>query len=139
MTSGRDDKTGGPAAPPGEGDLFTSEDIFGDMLDDAGRDRSAGPPPAPRAAGARKSPIKVKVGEAGAARKATPLSTPGDDGALPDDVAALSRCVLRAESGRPKPGSETLPPVPRDRDPGASVRSARARPARNRTPWSRTC
>ena len=116
MTSGRDDKTGGPAAPPGEGDLLTSEDIFGDMLDDAGRDRSAGPPPAPRAAGARKSPIKVKVGEAGATRKATPLSSPGDDGALPEDVAALLDAFSEPKAA-PKPGSETLPPVPRDREP----------------------
>jgi hypothetical protein len=117
MTSGRDDKTGGPAAPPGEGDLFTSEDIFGDMLDDAGRDRSAGPLPAPRAASARKSPIKVKVGEAGPARKATPLSTPGEDGALPDDVAALLDAFSEPRAAAPKPGSETLPPVPRDRAP----------------------
>ena len=66
MTSGRDDKTGRPAAPPGEGDL-TSEDIFGDMLDDAGSARPAGPAPARGAAGARKTPIKVKLGEPGAA------------------------------------------------------------------------
>ncbi len=117
MTSGRDDKTGGPAAPPGEGDLLTSEDIFGDMLDNAGRDRSAGPPPAPRAPGARKSPIKVKVGEAGAARKATPLSTPGEDGALPDDVAALLDAFSEPKAAAAKPGSETLPPVPRDHAP----------------------
>ena len=78
---------------------------------------SAGPPPAPRAASARKSPIKVKVGEAGAARKSTPLSTPGDDGALPDDVAALLDAFSEPKAAAPKPGSETLPPVPRDRAP----------------------
>jgi serine/threonine protein kinase len=89
MTSGRDDKTGGPAAGPGEGDLLTSEDIFGDMLDDAGRDRSSGPPPAPTATPGRKTPIRVKVGDQAAARKSTPLSSPATDGALPDDVAAL--------------------------------------------------
>jgi serine/threonine protein kinase len=121
MTSGRDDKPGGPA-PPGEGDLLTSEDIFGDMLDDAGRDRTAGAPPAPRT-GARKSPIKVKVGEPGPARKATPLSTPGDGGALPEDVAALLDAFSEPgaapakPAARPKPGSETLPPVARERPP----------------------
>jgi serine/threonine protein kinase len=124
MTSGRDDKPGGPAAPPGEGDLLTSEDIFGDMLDDGGRDRPAGAPPASRAAGARKSPIKVKVGESGQSRKTTPLSTPGEAGALPDDVAALldafsepGAAAAKPVAARPKPGSETLPPVSRERNP----------------------
>ena len=102
MTSGRDDDRG-PSAPPGESDLLTSEDIFGDMLD-AGGDRSAAPAPAPAkapAAAARKSPIKVKLGVTGpgggmaaappASRKATPLTTPGTGAALPDDVAARPR------------------------------------------------
>ena len=117
MTSGRDDKTGGPAAPPGEGDLLSSEDIFGDMLDDAGRDRSAGAPPAPRAAGARKSPIKVKVGEPGPTRKTTPLSTPGD-GALPDDVAALLDAFSEPGAAGRNPAVEAVPParVPRGMD-----------------------
>ena len=65
MTSGRDDKSGGPAGRPGEGDLLTSEDIFGDMLDETGRDKASGPPPAPPPAAARKAPIRVKVGDAG--------------------------------------------------------------------------
>src|SRR5688572_13569016 len=126
MTSGRDDKTGGPAVPPGEGDLLTSEDIFGDMLDDAGRDRSAGALPASRAAGTRKSPIKVKVGEPAQVPKATPLSTPGGGGALPEDVAALLDAFSETGAAAPKPGSETLPPVPRD---GAPARPT-APPAR---------
>ena len=129
MTSGRDNKTGGPAAPPGEGDLLTSEDIFGDMLDDAGRDRSAGAVPASRAAGTRKSPIKVKVGEPAQASKTTPLSTPGGGGALPEDVAALLDAFSEPGAAGPKPGSETLPPAPRD---GAPARPASppARPPR---------
>ncbi len=118
MTSGRDNKTGGPAAPPGEGDLLTSEDIFGDMLDDAGRDRSTGALPAPRATGARKSPIRIRVGEPGPARKTTPLSSPGDDGALPDDVAALLDAFSEPGAAGPKPGAEPAPParVPRGMD-----------------------
>ena len=122
MTSGRDDKPRGPAAPPAEGDLLTSEDIFGDMLDDADRDRGAAAgPPASRAAGARKSPIKVKLGDAGPARKSTPLSTPGKDGALPDDVAALLDAFSEPGAAAPKPepappkrapGRDTIPPTP---------------------------
>ena len=95
MTS-RDNKTGGPAAPPGEGDLLTSEDIFGDMLDDAGRDRSAGALPAPRAAGARKSPIKVKVGGPGPTPKTTPCRPP----------ATAVRCPTTRQAARCLPSLE---------------------------------
>jgi len=113
MTSGRDDKTGGPAQPPGEGDLLTSEDIFGDMLDDAGRERASGPAPAPaRPPAKRSAPIKVRLAASGPARKATPLSTPGDGGALPDDVAALLDAF--AEPGAPAPEPRTPPAPPRE-------------------------
>ena len=112
MTSGRDDKTGGPASPPGEGDLLTSEDIFGDMLDEAGRDRAAGPAPAARTPAKRSAPIKVRVTGAGAARKATPLSSPGQSDALPDDVAALLD-VFGETPAEPKPS----PAPPRETAP----------------------
>jgi len=93
MTSGRDDDRGSP----GESDLLTSEDLFGDMLDEAGREGKAGTkaaPPAPPAAAARSAPIKVKLGvptPGGAPVKTKargPLSS-GTGDALPDDVAAL--------------------------------------------------
>src|SRR5688572_18046753 len=114
MTSGRDDKTGGPASPPGEGDLLTSEDIFGDMLDDAGRDRSAGPPPAARTPAARTAPIKVRVTGAAPGRKATPLSSPGQSEGLPDDVAALLDVF-----GEAAPEARPAPSPPRDPAPAA--------------------
>src|SRR5688572_26315161 len=112
MTSGRDDKTGGPASPPGEGDLLTSEDIFGDMLD-AGRDRSAAPAPAARKAGTRTAPIKVRVPGAAPARKSTPLSSPGQGGALPDDVAALLDVFgeVAPEAPSPAPPRDGAPPA----------------------------
>src|SRR5687767_9312496 len=120
MTSGRDDKTGAPAPPPGDGDLLTSEDIFGDMLDDAGRDRPASPP-GPRAAGTRRAPIKVKVGGTGPARKATPLSTPGEGGALPEDVAALLDVFAEPNASGPDPKS--APRAPQDRPPTPPARA----------------
>jgi len=100
MTSRRNDKT---APPPTAGeesapnDLLTSEDLFGDLVDESPSPSSARKP-APSAAGGssvsssppRKGPIKVQVAEPGAARKASPLATPRQTGEkLPEDVAAL--------------------------------------------------
>ena len=94
MASGRDDDRSGS---PNDSDLLTSEDLFGDMLDETGRDRPA--PSAPAPAPPRSAPIKVKLGvpDGGALPKAaapskgrTPLAGAGKPGdALPDDVAAL--------------------------------------------------
>jgi serine/threonine protein kinase len=88
------------------------------MLDNGGRERPAGPAPARGAAGARKTPIKVKLGEPGAASKTTPLSTPSADGALPDDVAALLDAFSEPGAPAPKSVPETAPParVPRRMD-----------------------
>src|ERR1700704_6368211 len=90
MTIRRPDKT---AAPPKDQDgsaapdLFTSEDLFGEMVD---------APPAPNARPAApnlanlKGPIKVQVSEPGVPHKSSPLSSPPAPGEkLPEDVAAL--------------------------------------------------
>ncbi len=120
MTSGRDDDTGGPARPPGEGDLLTSEDIFGDMLDDTGRDRAAVRPPATAPPATRKSPIRVKVGDPGPGRRPTPLSSPSGDGDLPEDVAALLDAFSEpgaAAPSNPRPAAPAENPPARARAP----------------------
>jgi serine/threonine protein kinase len=111
------------------------------MLDDAGRDRSAGPPPKPAAAAARKSPIRVKVGDAAQGRKPTPLSSPAADGALPDDVAALLDAFSEpgAAPAEPRPAPERPPvrpaaPAPRGMDSMVEDLLSLGKPQAPRTP-----
>ena len=106
MTTRRNDKRAD--APPKDEDqsatpeLLTSDDLFGDMVDE----KAAPRPPAGAAPVARKGPIKVQVSEPGAARKNSPLASPSRAGEkLPDDVAALldafsepAESALRAEA-----------------------------------------
>jgi serine/threonine protein kinase len=125
MTSGRDDDR----SSPGESDLLTSEDLFGDMLDEADRSGPAGakaaPSPAPvgPARGApiptRSAPIKVKLGvpAPGAApvpaRTGGPLSG-GTGDALPDDVAALLDMFGdEPATAAPAPAAKAPEPPPR--------------------------
>jgi serine/threonine protein kinase len=110
MTSRRDDDRGEP-------ELLTSEDIFGDMLDDSGaRPPASANAPKPPSPPGRKSPIKVKLSDPGSpgAKPRTPLSTPGAGEALPDDVAALLDAFGDAEPSRP-----AAPAPPRPADPAA--------------------
>ena len=117
MTSGRDDDRRGSQ---GESDLLTSEDLFGDMLDETGRDRAPAKPPAPPQAAARSAPIKVKLGvpDGGALPKPAPSSSKGrtplagsakTGEALPDDVAAL----LDVFGGDEPPAPRPAPPAAR--------------------------
>jgi serine/threonine protein kinase len=114
MTTRRNDKRAD--APPKDEDqsaapdLLTSDDLFGDIVDE-----KAAPRPGPGAApAARKGPIKVQVSEPGAARKSSPLASPARAGEkLPDDVAALldafsepAESALRDEDAE----LETVPP-----------------------------
>ncbi|HUG54014.1 MAG TPA: protein kinase [Vicinamibacteria bacterium] len=90
MTTRRTDKTSAPPPRDGdgsaEGDLYTSEDLFGELVDEPPPARAPEAGPAP----ARKGPIKVQVSEPGAPRKQSPLASPATPGEkLPDDVAAL--------------------------------------------------
>jgi hypothetical protein len=85
----RRDKTTEPPVKA-EGDsasdpLYTSEDLFGELVDAPAPPRAA----PERTAAARPGPIKVQVNEPSAARKPSPLASPPTGEALPDDVAAL--------------------------------------------------
>jgi serine/threonine protein kinase len=123
MTSGRDDDRRGSK---GESDLLTSEDLFGDLLDESGPPRA--PAKAASPAPARSAPIKVKLGvpDGGAlpksapssAKSRTPLSGAGKAGdPLPDDVAAL----LDVFGGDSQPAARAAAPAaakPRDAEVG---------------------
>ena len=93
-----------PVAPPNE-KLLTSEDLFGDLVDEAGG-RGACP------VADRRGPIKVKVAEstskAPGQRSRSPLAEP-----LPEDVAAL----LDAFSGPAEAAARAEPPAPVEPDP----------------------
>jgi serine/threonine protein kinase len=120
MNSGRKDSND-------DDKLLTSEDLFGDMLDE----KPSGPPPTPATPARRSGPIKVQVSEPGAAAppetpeqapvKAPPAPTPPPRAPavksplgghateeLPDDVAAL----LDAFSAPGEAAASAPPPEP---------------------------
>jgi serine/threonine protein kinase len=92
MSSGKGKDNPAATAPPKEpGDLLTSEDIFGDMLDapeTPAHPRRVTPPDSAEAARTRKGPIKVKVSEP-RLPESHHTGTPPAKEALPEDVAAL--------------------------------------------------
>src|SRR5687767_11038733 len=94
MTSGRrDDESASPpdGAAAGDGDLLTSEDLFGDILDDPRPTRVPTPSrnATPSGPGPRR-PIKVPGGEAGGNRKkTTPVAQRGGGEALAEDLAGV--------------------------------------------------
>jgi len=132
MSSGRKD-------PKDDDKLLTSEDLFGDMLDEKPAPAPK-PPPAPAPAGRRSGPIKVQVSEPATGTPAptpTPTSTPAPaktpsgritlpkgplpksplGGApaeeLPDDVAALLDAFsapAEAAAAAAKPEPPAAPP-----------------------------
>ena len=116
-----------PPAPP-ENQLVTSEDLFGDLVDEPAPPRRPPPPkPAAVAAGPRKGPIRVQVSEPGAKKGISPLATPGSEGPLPEDVAALLDAFGGAEEEPPAPVPAA--PAPRPARPPAATRPlAAARP-----------
>ena len=118
MSSGKGKDKPAVAAPANEGEgLFTSEDIFGDMLD---AEEEAKAPAPPRAAAkvpdaARKGPIKVKVSEPRAPDRGPFKSgAPSAPEALPEDVAALLDAF--SEPGEAATRAH-LPPTPGTRSP----------------------
>ena len=106
MTSGRYPDEADP-----EG-LFTSEDLFGDLVD--------GPleEPSPRVPGAlRKSPIRVQVNEPEPPRDEGALGT-GKPKMLPEDVALLLEAfAVPAEASAPVPSVPDEPRKPTTADP----------------------
>jgi serine/threonine protein kinase len=118
-TRRRDDQSGAPASEEASADdlLLTSDDIFGDLLDESGA-RSPAPPaagPPRKPAGrfptlpGRKGPIKVKVNEPGAVRKPGEAGASAEDQALPDDVAALLDAF--SEPGEAPERAQPAPPA----------------------------
>jgi len=127
MSSGRGDSK--------DDKLLTSEDIFGDMLDEPPA-KDAPKPPAKDAPPVRRAgPIKVQVSEPGGAAKAAPTSPAGAKAApaktptapspfvgppaeeLPDDVAALLDAFAGAGEPAPEPGPEVAPEAGRAIEP----------------------
>jgi serine/threonine protein kinase len=101
----------GPSASPAEGRLLTSEDLFGDLVDDV--------VPAPLSPGAtRAQPIKVQVSEPGAATKPSLPPPTAAEQKLPEDVAALLDAFAEgvdaaASEASPAPAATAAPgPVP---------------------------
>lgn len=106
MTSGRYPDEADP-----EG-LFTSEDLFGDLVDGPLEEASPRPPGA-----LRKSPIRVQVNEPEPPRDEGALGT-GKPKMLPEDVALLLEAfTVTAEASAPVPSVPDEPRKPTTADP----------------------
>lgn len=103
MTTGRPkDPPGPPPQAPGEDELLTADDLFGDLVDVPATVQPVAPP------ATRHDPIKVQLREPGSAGK--PRSAP--DEALPEEMAALLTAFDVAPSPAPASPVAAVPPPP---------------------------